>query len=204
MNKQYTEQQYEVMNKVRKMQRLAYRIGTAFAYKNISDEHFARHPDALQTFVEQNEADVKELASLLIQLNHLNNDFTIIWTISRQLLAEVLCCALEGGSNYWYRLDQCVEPTVWEFSSEPSPENKGEHWAHDYPFNPGGALLISSALEDSSHKTRCLDAVAIQWGLITMAQKYPSHLSDLFREEFDAETGDVLLQCSLFGELIYG
>jgi hypothetical protein len=36
-----------------------------------------------------------------------------------------------------------------------------------------------------------------------LATKYPRHFADLVNENTDAITADVLLQCCLFGELIY-
>jgi hypothetical protein len=41
-------------------------------------------------------------------------------------------------------------------------------------------------------------------GLQVMAEKYPVHFNNFDSDNFDAETGDVFLQCSLFGEIVYG
>ena len=41
-------------------------------------------------------------------------------------------------------------------------------------------------------------------GLAIMADKYPKHMNDMINENFDAITGDVLLQCIVFGDVIYG
>jgi hypothetical protein len=128
-------------------------------------------------------------------------NFTVSQTLTAEQLSDVLCSALEGGSNYWYRIERVVEPTLWEFESEPRCEN--EHWVQDYPLNPAGALLISDS-EESDHGTMRLDAEALQKGLIILATKYPRHLADLLTENADAETGDAVLQCCLFGDVIYG
>lgn len=126
-------------------------------------------------------------------------DFTI--TITRDRLSDVLCSALEGGSNYWYWLEGKVEPTVWEFESDPPRERS--HYLNDYPLNPGGALLIRDVEDEESHGTMCLDAQTIQWGLTILSQKYPQQIADILSEQDDANTGDILLQCALFGDIIY-
>lgn len=41
-------------------------------------------------------------------------------------------------------------------------------------------------------------------GLPLMAAQFPARFSELLNEDDDAETADVLLQLSLFGELVYG
>lgn len=43
----------------------------------------------------------------------------------------------------------------------------------------------------------------IQQGLQLMAQHYPEHLGNLLDEQYDAYTGDLLLQLSLLGEERY-
>ena len=44
----------------------------------------------------------------------------------------------------------------------------------------------------------------IEKGLETMRDKYPRHWADLVEENDDLITGDVFLQCAVFGELVYG
>ena len=46
-----------------------------------------------------------------------------------------------------------------------------------------------------------LDKVA--GGLETLANCYPRHFADLVNENSDSVTADALLQCCLFGEIIY-
>lgn len=128
--------------------------------------------------------------------------FTVTQTLTDEQISDVLCSALEGGSNHWYLIDDFVVPTTWEFDSEPKRPRSG-HWPHDYPLNPGGALMISSP-EDPDQGIKRLDAEAIQRGLAVLAEKYPHHLLDLLEETGDAYTGDALLQCSLFGDIVYG
>ncbi len=49
-----------------------------------------------------------------------------------------------------------------------------------------------------------LDLGTIRLGLQTMADKYPNHWHDFINDNEDATTGDVFLQCCLYGEVIFG
>lgn len=123
--------------------------------------------------------------------------------VTKERIANLLCCAFEGGSNYWYWIDKFIKPPILEWQND--PEQVFQHI--DYPLNKGGALIISDKEDDSpakSKKTYRLDLESITKGLQVMADKCPRHFADMVSEDFDATTGDVLLQCCLFGEVIYG
>jgi hypothetical protein len=125
-------------------------------------------------------------------------------SLSYEDIAGVLTSALEGGSNYWYFIEEYITPTTWGFTTEPRQDN-GFHWASDYPLNVGGALMISDRGDMAEPTfTKRLDLEAITKGVAVLAEKYPHHLADILAENADAGTGDALLQCSLFGEIIYG
>lgn len=128
---------------------------------------------------------------------HMN--ITIKKDISLERISDLLTSAFEGGSNYWYMIEKKTSPTTWEIDS---CESEGKHYLCDYPLNPGGALLISDLEE--SEGTHRLDLKSIKKGLEIMADKYPKHYSDFISEDDDADTGDVFLQCCLFGKLIFG
>jgi hypothetical protein len=49
-----------------------------------------------------------------------------------------------------------------------------------------------------------LDLKAIKRGALVMAKKYPREWFNLVNDNFDATTGDVFLQCCVFGETLYG
>lgn len=107
-------------------------------------------------------------------------------------LKDLLCCALEGGSNYWYFI-----------KSFNYPNNKKVYleFPHlDLPFLEGGSLTITA--EEMSEKL--LNLEAINKGLEIMKEKYPRHYADFITENDDAITGDVFLQCTLYGEVIFG
>lgn len=44
----------------------------------------------------------------------------------------------------------------------------------------------------------------VQAGLEVMAKDYPQHFADLIKENDDAVTHDVFMQCVILGEVVYG
>jgi hypothetical protein len=117
--------------------------------------------------------------------------------VSRQQVAGALLHAF-GSEINWCRVVEVIEPTALRFRSL---ENMVLRLV-DYPLNDGGSLGIVST-EPTSDVFR-LDLKSIGRGLDALATKYPRHFADLINENTDAITADVLLQCCLFGELIYG
>jgi hypothetical protein len=115
--------------------------------------------------------------------------------VSMERVKDLLCCAFEGGSNYWCdTIDR-----MGGITREQAP------YRQDVPFVEGGWLEIIEGEEDCG-KARVirLDLDAIKKGLAVFAEKYPDHFADFIAENDDATTGDVFLQCCCFGEAIYG
>lgn len=106
--------------------------------------------------------------------------------IPDKTIADVLCCAWEGGSNYWAEAD-------------------------GQPYDLEGNLLLRSGdggipvydLEDG-RKRHTLTLTSVRAGLSKMATKAPKQLGAILAEDADAITGDVLLQLCIFGEIKYG
>lgn len=71
----------------------------------------------------------------------------------------------------------------------------------DYPLNEGGIVrMVETGTRPKIFELR-LDVIA--GGLEVLANRYPRHFADLINENADVFTADALLQCCLFGELIY-
>jgi hypothetical protein len=117
---------------------------------------------------------------------------TLTQTVDEQRLKDLLCNAIEGGSNYWCAsMDRMGGVT-----------RKQAEYRQDVPFVSGGWLEVVDG-EDEGKKHR-LDRAAIEKGLQVFAEKYPKHFADMMAENDDATTGDVFLQCCIFGDAIYG
>lgn len=145
--------------------------------------------------------------------------------IPKQLVADTLCDALEGASNYWMRVEKLVAPRVWTWddrqvfkTAEDAAAAENKHYQHCYPFNEGGALMVSDANADEpTLKVPVrLDIHRIYLGLRKWADdaakpdddktrtSHPSHFGDFISGNGDGETADIFLQYCIFGEVIYG
>jgi hypothetical protein len=131
-------------------------------------------------------------------------DVTTHQTITAARVSETLCCAFEGGSNYWYEIKDFIAPK--NFDNTPADDICFKHLS--YPINEGGALLIGvkggDKAEGHAGALFRLDLDAITKGLAVLAEKFPDRLAEIVDENEDAETGDILLQICLFGEVVYG
>lgn len=132
-------------------------------------------------------------------------------TVDVERIRGLLCCAFEGGSNYWYMIDKCNYPPGLT-SADYQEGGKGQdgksywHWAELVPTQVGGSLIISSKEGDKINgaKKWVLDREAIERGLEVMREKVPYQYGQFMAENDDADTGDAFLQCCLFGEMVYG
>ena len=114
--------------------------------------------------------------------------------VTVQRVKDLLCNAIEGGSNYW----------VSTLDRKGGITRAQAEYRQDVPFVHGGWLELEEQEQSGKTKTFKIDLYAIKNGLATMAEKYPKHFADFVQENDDAETGDIFLQCICFGEAIYG
>jgi hypothetical protein len=126
-------------------------------------------------------------------------NFKVVTELPIAKVADLLCCAFEGGSNYWYVITEFHPPKKLTFRTD----DKRLFCHIDYPLNEGGYVMVRS-LEEAVFNTYKLDLAAIQRGLQVMADKFSLHYADALNEDGDAVTGDVFLQCCIFGDVIYG
>lgn len=132
---------------------------------------------------------------------------TVIHDITIERIRDILCCAFEGGSNYWYVINEFIKPDKILTEDGKSEKKEDDIFRHlDYPTSPGGALVIGDMEEgaDEPGNQYTLNLTTIEKGVKIMAKKYPTHFADFINENDDAITGDVFLQCCLFGECVYG
>lgn len=120
--------------------------------------------------------------------------------ITNHQIAGLLCTSFEGGSGYWANVDLAYNPTDAEMTdSETYGDWKG--YAQYMVNHPDFKLTITDFEEEESYT---LTLETLKKGLKVMAEKYTRHFDDFINENDDADTGDVFLQCAVFGEVIYG
>jgi len=62
-------------------------------------------------------------------------------------------------------------------------------------------ILIDRENDDEEH---ILDRAALHRGVKAMSEKFPEHWADFINENDDAITGDIFVQCCVFGDTVYG
>lgn len=122
------------------------------------------------------------------------------------MFRNLLCSAFEGGSNYWYSIVGHRFPpgvSVDDFHEGGRLTNPKEYWHPEelIPLHPGCTTLITA---DGEPKRWRLNRTALERGWEIMREKYPHDYADAMTQDGDMNTGDVFLQCCLFGELVYG
>lgn len=110
--------------------------------------------------------------------------------VDRERVADLVCGALEGGSNYW-----CDK-------FEPDSYPEGCEWGHEAVGCGAGFRIY---YEDFEECTRVPPgSEPIEKALQLMAEEFPRHFGDFMGETDDAETSDVFFQLLCFGEVVYG
>jgi len=112
-------------------------------------------------------------------------------TITEERVKDLLCCAFEGGSNYWYFIQSYNHPN--------GVLPKMEFWYLDLPLLEGGSLTITA----EGQPPKKLDLESIQRGLKLLPEKCPRQWADFIAEDEDAITGDCFLQLCLYGEVLF-
>ena len=143
---------------------------------------------------------------------------SITQDIPRERVENLLCDALEGGSNYWYMIKDKIEPVGEGFAYYGSHNEKKTKYLHLYPLQEGGALMIddSNADEPELKEPVRLDWARVKeglrlWALDAMKDDedktrgaHPRLWADFIKDNTDAETADCFLQYCIFGKVIYG
>ena len=140
------------------------------------------------------------------------NSFEIRTTvqISDDRVRDLLCCAFEGGSNYWYAelglANKDSKKADFNLGGSKRPAGLDDLWSWIYvaPFVEGeGLRFVDGENNVDPADDFFINRETIQKALQTMAEKYPTRFNNFVTENDDAETGDVFLQCLAFGEVQY-
>ena len=120
--------------------------------------------------------------------------------VNEQDVADLLCTGFEGGVGYWCKIVGYTKPEkIFEWN--PFSTDGHVYRYVQYPLSEGGAVLLKDVESDDKWT---LDLPAIKSGLSVMASKYPHQWKNFVKDQYDADTGDVFIQCCLFGEVVFG
>lgn len=120
--------------------------------------------------------------------------------LDRCRVADMLCGALEGGSNYWYYLPDLKEVRAYTKSMVASP-------LVDRIINAVYDNNVSVDVYDKEEPETILgkfNLETIAKGEELMLRNQPKHFANILKEEDDAETADVWFQFVVMGEIVFG
>lgn len=124
--------------------------------------------------------------------------------INKGRIADLLCSGFEGGINYWAFGRNITNPSEAPKVYLEDFAEWDEIYPHcHYPLVDGGVYQVTDTTEDQ-YQIYTLTLPKVESGLKLMAEKYPHHFGNWLSEDDDATTGDVFIQCCLFGEVKYG
>lgn len=104
--------------------------------------------------------------------------------VADQLIAN---CLDSADIGYWARV----------------PKGCGDH-AELLKGNRTAVVIELDADQRQPYARHTLTAEKVRKGVERMAAKYPHHMKNLLDDNSDAETGDVLVQLALLGDIVYG
>lgn len=128
---------------------------------------------------------------------------------THQQVQDLLSSAFYGGIGYWAIIEGYVSNgEVVHVPTSPSV----------FVTKPGHALQIAvperannnpdewkfKGKKDGDVQLVLLTPEKLQKGIQIMAENYPRHFGDWCNDNSDSITGDVFVQCSLFGEIVFG
>lgn len=140
----------------------------------------------------------------------MQNEFQVVvnYEVTPDIICSLFVSAFEGGSTYWMQSADLLT------KHEPKPgkyfhESEVIWWGRDSVYAED--FRIELGFDDPNHEDgegngagrKVITPDDLQRGLQLMANNYPEHFNSIRTENMDAETGDVLLQCILFGEIVY-
>lgn len=117
--------------------------------------------------------------------------FTVEVSIPKQAVQDLLVCAFEGGSNYWYAQLEPLKETIK--TGHASDQFYGNMMKH-------GFRLVDKET-DETHEVL---PAKFETALRLMQSKFPVGFQSILEENTDASDGDVFLQLLVHGDVIYG
>lgn len=124
--------------------------------------------------------------------------------ITDEQRSNLLCSAIEGGSNYWYLLN---EDSCQIINEKGKPQGSTERIPLvDKMFKAlqAAAEIPVYDIEDATELLGKISMSSIKRGEEIMVKDYPGHFADIISESDDANTGDVWFQLAVMGQVVYG
>ena len=113
--------------------------------------------------------------------------------VTAEDIDDIMCSALEGGITYWCDNAKVVGEYLGDYASE--------------QISRGGTLLLFDAEDDKVYelnRDKLLDGIKIAYENQFFSYYEWCNGKELDCCEIDAMIADCIVQCALFGEIVYG
>jgi hypothetical protein len=111
---------------------------------------------------------------------------------------NLIVSAIEGGSNYWYMIENTDEIKA------ATKDMKGEPLVDRMLMAINRGLMVIISDQENENKMHYIKSEDFAKAEKLMIEKHRRHLGDVLSEQDDATTGDVYFQLLVLGECIYG
>lgn len=126
---------------------------------------------------------------------------TVPVEVGMDMIENLLVSAFEGGYSPW--ILEIATPT--QYNREASIIFYGDPGFYKANWEIRLRVEDPEGSEyDPKGIRKTINLEAVKRGLITLATKYPHHWANIMADNTDALTGDALVQCCVFDEIIYG
>lgn len=113
---------------------------------------------------------------------------------------NIICTALEGGSNYWYSLGNIK---VCPLPDEMPDKAPSERIAYGLWHNKDARVEVYD-LENEEEFLGILTYDSVRERMQLATEDYLSELEAMISGDFDAWTADTLFQVLVMGEVVFG
>jgi hypothetical protein len=141
-------------------------------------------------YFEQKKDEIFSYFVLTSEAKKIQHNILIPFTITSQLIEDIVVDAIEGGIGYWCCLDNTTPE--WENRPEKMPVSQ---WAVNLLLNNKPIKLEDTESEEVYELT-------LEKLLKGFSKAIAEYNVDI--ECVDAETGDIIVQLALFDEIVFG
>lgn len=120
--------------------------------------------------------------------------------INDELIADMLCTALGGGSNYWYLLGDINRK--YFVKGDTLVDNLARSFVADRGYKL--AVYDIESDEDEPDLLGYVTYTSIENALSSMARDYPKTYASIMSDNMDGEDADVWFQIATMGEVVFG
>lgn len=119
----------------------------------------------------------------------------IIKEITYNIFENIIVTALEGGSNYWYLINDKI--------GQPKGTSPSTYIA-DKLWNDKEYRLDIYDINDEDELLGVITNKTCQKAFNIMADRYPKHLDNILDENIDNDDADIFFQLAVMGEVTFG